>query len=134
MKQPAVTPNNGGKGTPGSPNLSNEPDAIRKRLESEFAELGSQRKLAAKYGVNPRYIWDWLTNGKEPTGPDVRRALGMTPLTTAIVWIMGGEPIPPGCQVYSASICPICSQPYISNHPARTKCFMCSPYKGKKTR
>jgi hypothetical protein len=55
-----------------------------------------------------------------------RRRLGLT--LTATVYVIGGSVIPPGAQVISASLCE-CGQPYISNHPARKKCFICSPFR-----
>jgi hypothetical protein len=39
--------------------------------------------------------------------------------------------IPDGSQVLKASHCIECNQPFVSNHPRRRKCFLCSPYRGK---
>ena len=50
-----------------------------KRLESEYRELGSYSKLAKKYGVNVRYVWELLTLGKMPKSKKVRNKLGIIP-------------------------------------------------------
>lgn len=39
--------------------------------------------------------------------------------------------VPDGAQVIGAQECD-CGQWFISNHPRRSKCFICSPYKGKR--
>ena len=46
------------------------------RLQSEKDELGSFDKLAKKYNVNVRYVWQLLTKGIYPP-PKIRRKLGM---------------------------------------------------------
>ena len=46
-------------------------------LKQEKIELGSYNKLALKYGVNVRYIWDLLANGKIPKSSKVRKKLGI---------------------------------------------------------
>ena len=38
----------------------------RKRLKIEYIELGSYDKLAERYGVNVRYVWDFVKNGNMP--------------------------------------------------------------------
>lgn len=71
-----------------------------------------------------------ISQGNEPHDPKIRAAIGL-PVPNAVVVIIGGGSIPPGCQVISASMCE-CGQPFISNHPARKKCFICSPYRKRK--
>ncbi len=66
---------------------------------------------------------DRLAHGQEP-GSKVREALGLPPV--AVVVVIGGGQIPEGAQVISADLCE-CGQWYISNHPRRRKCFVCSP-------
>jgi len=48
----------------------------------------------------------------------------------ASVIVMYGE-IKVGSQSLGNEVC-ACGQPFISNHPRRKKCFMCSPYRGKR--
>ena len=49
------------------------------RLKIEKEELGSYDKLAKKYGVNVRYVWDLLVNNKIPKSKKVRNKLGIIP-------------------------------------------------------
>jgi len=55
-----------------------------KRLKNEKDELGSYNKLAKKYGVNVRYVWEYLTTGKVPSSRKVQRKLGIK--TTALIY------------------------------------------------
>ena len=71
-----------------------------------------------------------VLDGLEPQDPKIREVLGL-PAKAATVYVIGGGEIPEGAQVISASMC-ACGQPYISNHPARKRCFICAPYKGSK--
>ncbi len=50
------------------------PDAPR-RLKRLFRKLGSVRKVAKECGVNPRYAYDLLINGKAPGNPNIAEAL-----------------------------------------------------------
>lgn len=50
-----------------------------KRLKQEKDELGSYSKLAKKYDVNVRYIWELLSLGKMPKSKKVRNKLGIIP-------------------------------------------------------
>lgn len=49
----------------------------------------------------------------------------------ALVVVVGEAEIPPGTQVATASRC-ACGQWFVSNHPRRARCFICSPYKGRR--
>lgn len=68
-----------------------------------------------------------LARGIDP-GNKVRHLLGLPPAATVIV--IGGGQIPEGAQVISADQCE-CGQWFISNHPRRHKCFVCSPARRK---
>ncbi len=70
-----------------------------------------------------------ILDGIEPTTPEVRSALGLPVYRTVIV--IGGGTIPEGAQVISAEKCE-CGLFFISNHPARKKCFICSPFRRSK--
>ena len=54
---------------------STNPDI--KRLQNEYLEVKSIHKMAAKYRVNFRYVWDLLVNGKIPTSKKVCKRLGL---------------------------------------------------------
>jgi len=55
------------------------------------------------------------------------RRFNMPPETTIVV--ITGE-VPAGSQAIAAQRCE-CGQHFISNHPRRRKCFICSAYRGK---
>lgn len=46
-------------------------------LKQEKIELGSYNKLALKYGVNVRYVWDLLVNDNVPHSRKIRKKLGI---------------------------------------------------------
>lgn len=52
---------------------------VRKRLKQEKDELGSYAKLAKKYDVNVRYLWELLTMDKIPRSKKVCNKLGIIP-------------------------------------------------------
>lgn len=58
-----------------------------------------------------------------------RPRLDLPPKSKVIVVL--GE-VPSGSQCIGADICILCGRPYVSNHPRRKRCFVCSPYGGKK--
>lgn len=102
-------------------------DALRQKIASEYAEIQSWRKVAAPYGIHPNMA-RMIANGYQP-GLKIRRLLGLPAITT--VTIMLDEPIPDGAQVLTATRCE-CGRWYVSNCPARRKCFICRPYGGKR--
>lgn len=89
----------------------------------------SLRQIAREHynGCISHAVIQRLLEGMEPHDPKIREALGL-PARAATVYVIGGGEIPEGAQVVSASMCE-CGQPFISNHPARRKCFICSPYR-----
>jgi len=46
-------------------------------LKQEKIELGSYNKLALKYGVNVRYVWDLLANDRVPHSRSICKKLGI---------------------------------------------------------
>jgi hypothetical protein len=65
--------------------------------------------------------------GEEPRDPLIRRAVGLADYHQVVV-VTGGD-VPPGTLVISADQCIECGRYYISNHPRRKKCFICTPYR-----
>jgi len=63
--------------------MNPEADDRLERLKIEKEELGSYDKLAKKYGVNVRYVWELLTKGKMPKSKKVRNKLGIIPPSLA---------------------------------------------------
>ena len=59
--------------------MNPEPASRLECLKIEKEELGSYDKLAKKYGVNVRYVWELLTLGKMPHSKKVRNKLGIIP-------------------------------------------------------
>ncbi len=103
-------------------------DEIRREIKQMRDGDGlSLRKIQAQ----PRYEGisiasiDRIYHGQEP-GPKVRAALGLPQIGTVIV--IGGGSIPAGAQVVRAELCK-CGEWFISNHPRRKKCFVCSPFR-----
>lgn len=70
--------------------------------------------------------------GELPAGREKRAAFGL-PVVTAVL-VMGGSEIPPGAQVIATAERCDCGQWFIPNHPARRRCFICSPYRRRKKR
>lgn len=69
--------------------------------------------------------------GNFPKSIDKRHAFGLLASAITTVTIMLDEPIPDGAQVLTATRCE-CGRWYVSNCPARRKCFICRPYGGKR--
>ena len=59
--------------------MNPETDSALERLKIEKEELGSYDKLAKKYGVNVRYVWELLALGKMPRSKKIRNKLGIIP-------------------------------------------------------
>ena len=59
--------------------MNPETDDRLECLKNEKEEIGSYSKLAKKYGVNVRYVWELLTLGKMPKSKKVRNKLGIIP-------------------------------------------------------
>ena len=83
----------------------------------------SWRKVAQSYGIFPDTA-RLIAGGYEP-GKKIRKRLGLPPAASVVV--VYGE-VPDGAQVLQAQRCQ-CGQFFISNHPRRMKCFICSPYR-----
>ena len=63
--------------------MNPETDSALERLKKEKDEVGSYNKLAKKYGVNVRYIWELLTLNKMPKSKKIRNKLGIIPPSLA---------------------------------------------------
>lgn len=48
---------------------------IPRKLAKQYQAAGSQRELARRLGINPKYVNDLLTKGIEPKNPDIRAKL-----------------------------------------------------------
>lgn len=99
----------------------------KRRSEGETLE-----NIARDYPsqITRAHVHKMLYKGWEPTGAELRQKLGLPAIVPVIP--VNGTVIPAGSQVHHADYCVKCSRPYISNHPLRRRCFVCSPYRGKK--
>ena len=95
-------------------------------IKKRYSETNSWRKTAEPLDIFPSMA-RLIANGYNP-GKKIRKKLGLQEIATVVV--IEGE-APNGTLAHSAQRCH-CGQWYISNHPRRHKCFICSPYKGKK--
>lgn len=98
---------------------------LRDVLMTEKGSGATYAKLESTYGVNRYYLWNIINRPDYQPPVKVLQALGVE-ITATVVVVTGGE-VPQGAQVINASRCE-CGQWYISNHPARKRCFICSPY------
>ena len=78
-------------------------------------------------GIPPGTLCTYAKTGYLPNR--YRQRLGL-PVVASVAPVM--EPIPNGAQALFAVRCE-CGRWYISNHPRRKKCFVCSPYRATKT-
>ncbi|MDI6770108.1 MAG: hypothetical protein QMD04_10605 [Anaerolineales bacterium] len=99
-------------------------DTLRQNLQNDYSSLSSWRRVGKIYGITAAMA-RLIAHGYSP-GRRVRSQLGLPQLST-VIKITGGE-VPNGSQVIGASCC-ACGQWFISNHPRRRKCFICSPYR-----
>jgi len=101
-------------------------EQLRECLREDHKRLGNWRDVSYEWKMPPGTLCRIAERAYEPKRPDIRRCLGLPIVSTVVV--VGGESIPDGAQVYRADVCP-CGQWYISNHPRRKRCFICSPYR-----
>jgi hypothetical protein len=80
-------------------------------------------------GLNRAIPWKIAYTNYVPTDPILRMKLGLRQISTVIPI---EETIPNGTIALKASVCHRCDQYFISNHPRRRKCFICSPFRGRK--
>ncbi len=95
-------------------------------LQERHALSQSWRVAGDAYGLNPAMA-RMIAYGYSP-GKKIRGLLGL-PAESSVV-VMAGE-VPAGSQAVAALQCE-CGQWFIANHPRRRRCFVCSPYKGRR--
>ena len=94
---------------------------------AKYQEEGTWRNVAKQYGLYPN-MTRLIAYGHQP-GNKIRKKLGLPPRSE--VESMSGN-IPEGSLALGAIVCIKCEQSFISNHPRRRKCFICSPYRSRK--
>lgn len=108
-------------------------DTALERLKLLHETYGiSWRKIANLpefQGIKPGSLSSFYKGTWLPKNAEARRRLGLSLPTSNVVVVFGS--VPDGSQALTANKC-VCGQWYISNHPLRRNCFVCSPYRGKK--
>ena len=102
-------------------------DIVRGRL-NYFRDLGmSWRQIANldEYKGIPFGTLDSIAHGLEPKRKH-RQQLGLPPVSD-VIYLYGY--IPTGEAISVGAVLCECGQLFISNHPARKRCFICSPYR-----
>jgi hypothetical protein len=103
---------------------------VKTSLRMAYNDLDSWRKVGAKFGITGAMAFRIVRRDYEPKTNEIRGVLGLPPSSKVIP--VNGREIPNGTQALVAEYCIDCGQPFISNHPRRRKCFICSPYRGKR--
>ena len=85
------------------------------------------RQIAEPYDLKPNMA-RLIANGHEP-GNKIRKMLNLPPKARVIS--VNGD-ILDGSLVLGSMICLKCGQQFVSNHPRRQKCFICSPFRSRK--
>lgn len=101
-------------------------DQLCRELKKSHELTQSWRATGEPYQLNPAMA-RMIANGYQP-GKRVRKHLGLPPAVSVVV-VMGE--VPAGSQAISAQQCE-CGQWFVSNHPRRRRCFLCSPYRGRR--
>lgn len=101
-------------------------DHLCSDIQQEYDSCRSWRAVGRKYSLNPSMA-RLIARGYHP-GPKISRLLNLPPRVDVIVVL--GE-VPPGAQTIAARLCS-CGQWFIANHPRRSHCFICRPYKESK--
>jgi hypothetical protein len=96
-------------------------------LEENRVKKRSLRDLAKEFGVSYGVIQRAL-DGRFPKRFDLRVRMGL-PEISEVLTVNGN--VPYRSQTLGAQRC-ACGQHFISNHPRRKRCFICSPFRGKK--
>ena len=99
-----------------------------KCVKTAHKRLKSWRRVAKEFdGIPPGTLCTYAKTGYLPNR--YRQRLGL-PVVASVAPVM--EPIPNGAQALFAVRCE-CGRWYISNHPRRKRCYLCSPYRAAKT-
>jgi hypothetical protein len=86
----------------------------------------SWRKIAMQHGLYPNMA-RLIAQGHEP-GNRIRKKLNL-PLKSEVIPME--KKIPDGSLVLGSQVCE-CGQTFVSNHPKRRRCFLCTPFRSRK--
>lgn len=107
------------------------PDIIREQILELHGTRGLSYRAIARnghFGNVPAGTLCAIANGY-PIPKRWHEDLGLEIVANVVV--MHGK-VSNGAQSIGETICSRCGKAFISNHPRRSKCFTCSPYRGKK--
>ena len=108
--------------------LTTQEQAIIERLcELHGTQSWAKIALMEEWTPIPQGTLSSMSSGYMPD--KWRPRLDLPPKSKVIVVL--GE-VPSGSQCIGADICILCGRYFISNHPRRKRCFVCSPYGGRK--
>lgn len=91
----------------------------------------SYESIARGFGVSRALIRYIEAHPNYQPGAEKRKLLGIDPPATASITLAWDGDCPPGTQAPPATLGK-CGHWFISNHPRRSKCFICSPYRKKR--
>jgi hypothetical protein len=98
-------------------------DGVRSEIKTYRGSGKTYAEISTLYDdVGKGNVWN-VEHGVEPKSPRVRSKFGLSVKVTPAMY-------------YETKTCSVegCDVPFIPNSPLRTKCFHCSPYKGKERR
>lgn len=101
---------------------------LRDEIRTRIGQKTTYAKLEEIYDVNRYYLWKIIHDPDYVPPLKVLMRLGIEIVVNIVV--VFGE-VPAGAQAVNGRYCE-CGQPFIPNHPARKRCFLCSPYKPHK--
>jgi hypothetical protein len=111
--------------------LVRTPDTVKDRLNYFHDTIGlTWREIAnlGDYKGIPAGTLCSVAHGAEPKHAH-RAQLGLPPISD-VIYLYGY--MPTGEAISIGAILCGCGQLFISNHPARKRCFICSPWRGKR--
>ena len=103
-------------------------DLVKNLLELR-SEGWTYEQIGDLFGVNKATIWKILNRRKEPISTELRSKLDLQILGSIQFIIPAVNEVV--FQAHRALICD-CGRAFVPNHPLRTHCFTCSPYRGQK--
>ena len=122
MTQQAISASSKSKGR-GVRNPDTKQDELKYLNGTSMLSWRQIARLDEYSGIPPGTLCTYAKTGYLPNR--YRQRLGL-PAVASVAPVM--EPIPNGAQALFALRCE-CGRWYISNHPRRKRCFVCSPYK-----
>lgn len=88
-------------------------------------------RIGKAFGIHRATAWKIINQKKDPVDPDLRKTLKLgTKTEVNFINPLRNADRAIRIDAFKIDICE-CGQAFVSNHPRRKKCFICSPYRGK---